>query len=131
MTKNNNILPEGWKTKTLGEIGIFLKGKGIAKAEIVEAGKPCIRYGEIYSEYNYFVEEFKSFIDETSAKNSEPIFKNDLLFAGSGETLEDIGKCVAYIKEDEAYAGGDIIILRPSSEDAHYLGYLLNSDSVK
>ena len=124
-------IPQGWKTKSLGQIGTFLKGKGISKSEIVEMGKPCIRYGQIYSEYNYFVEEFKSFIDETSAKNSEPIFKNDLLFAGSGETLEDIGKCVAYIKDDEAYAGGDIIILRPSLEDAHYLGYLLNSDATK
>lgn len=131
MTKNNNSIPQGWSVKSLGQIGVFLKGKGIAKTEIVETGKPCIRYGEIYSEYNYFVEEFKSFIDETSAKNSEPIYKNDLLFAGSGETLEDIGKCVAYIKEDEAYAGGDIIILRPNSEDAHFLGYLLNSKEVK
>ncbi|MCZ8330660.1 MAG: restriction endonuclease subunit S [Flavobacterium sp.] len=131
MTKNNNILPQGWQTKSLGQIGTFFKGKGIAKAEIVETGKPCIRYGQIYSEYNYFVEEFKSFIDETSAKNSEPIFKNDLLFAGSGETLADIGKCVAYIKEEEAYAGGDIVILRPNSEDAHYLGYLFNADEFK
>ena len=131
MTKSNNTLPHGWNTKTLGEIGTFLKGKGIAKAEIVETGKPCIRYGQIYSVYDYFVEEFKSFINETSAKDSERIYKNDLLFAGSGETLEDIGKCVAYIKDEEAYAGGDIIILRPNSEDAHYLGYLLNNDEFK
>lgn len=131
MTKNNNTIPQGWTAKSLGQIGTFLKGKGIAKVEIIETGKPCIRYGQIYSEYNYFVEEFKSFINEASANNSERIYKNDLLFAGSGETLEDIGKCVAYIKEEEAYAGGDIIILRPYSEDAHYLGYLLNSDEVK
>lgn len=131
MVQNKNILPQGWTIKTLGEIGIFLKGKGITKAEIVETGKPCIRYGEIYSVYNYFVEKFNSFIDETSSKTSEPIFKNDLLFAGSGETLTDIGKCVAYIKEEEAYAGGDIVILRPNSEDAHYLGYLFNADEFK
>ncbi|MEO8236265.1 MAG: restriction endonuclease subunit S [Flavobacterium sp.] len=131
MSKNNNIIPLGWTTKSLGQIGTFLKGKGITKAEIVETGKPCIRYGQIYSEYNYFVEEFKSFINETSANSSERIYKNDLLFAGSGETLVDIGKCVAYIKDDEAYAGGDIIILRTTSEDAHYLGYLFNADEFK
>jgi type I restriction enzyme S subunit len=131
MTKSNNTLPQGWQIKTLAQIGTFSKGKGITKAEIIETGKPCIRYGQIYSEYNYFVEEFKSFINEPSANNSERIYKNDLLFAGSGETLEDIGKCVAYIKDDEAYAGGDIIILRPNSEDAHYLGYLFNNDDFK
>lgn len=128
MSKN---IPQGWQIKSLAQIGTFLKGKGIAKAEITETGKPCIRYGQIYSEYNYFVEEFKSFIDENSASNSQRIYKNDLLFAGSGETLADIGKCVAYIKEEEAYAGGDIIILRPKSEDAHYLGYLFNTDAFK
>ncbi|OUD36300.1 restriction endonuclease subunit S [Flavobacterium sp. FPG59] len=131
MPNNNNTIPQGWQTKSLGQIGTFLKGKGITKAEIIETGKPCIRYGQIYSEYNYFVKEFKSFIDETSAKKSEPIFKNDLLFAGSGETLTDIGKCVAYIKDEEAYAGGDIVILRPNSEDSHYLGYLFNADEFK
>ena len=131
MTKSNNTLPRGWQIKTLAQIGSFSKGKGITKAEIVETGKPCIRYGQIYFEYHYFVEEFKSFINDTSAFNSERIYKNDLLFAGSGETLEDIGKCVAYIKDDEAYAGGDIIILRPKSEDAHYLGYLFNSDDFR
>lgn len=131
MNKSNNTLPQGWQIKTLAQIGTFSKGKGITKAEIVETGKPCIRYGQIYSEYNYFVEEFKSFINDTSANNSERIYKNDLLFAGSGETLEDIGKCVAYIKDEEAYAGGDIIILRPKSEYAHYLGYLFNSDDFK
>ncbi|MBE0392159.1 restriction endonuclease subunit S [Flavobacterium sp. PL002] len=127
----NKNIPQDWQIKTLDQIGSFSKGKGITKAEIVETGKPCIRYGQIYSEYNYFVEEFKSFINDESASNSERIYKNDLLFAGSGETLEDIGKCVAYIKDEEAYAGGDIIILRPNSQDAHYLGYLLNSDEVK
>jgi type I restriction enzyme S subunit len=131
MTKSNITLPQDWQIKTLAQIGTFSKGKGITKAEIVETGKPCIRYGQIYSEYNYFVEEFKSFINDESANNSERIYKNDLLFAGSGETLEDIGKCVAYIKDDEAYAGGDIIILRPNSEDAHYLGYLFNNDDFK
>lgn len=127
----NKNIPQGWQIKTLAQIGAFSKGKGITKVEIVNSGKPCIRYGQIYSEYNYFVEEFKSFINDESANNSQRIYKNDLLFAGSGETLEDIGKCVAYINDDEAYAGGDIIILRPNSEDAHYLGYLFNSDDFK
>jgi type I restriction enzyme S subunit len=30
----------------------------------------------------------------------------------------------------EAYAGGDIVILRPEREDSLYLGYYLNTDSI-
>jgi type I restriction enzyme S subunit len=52
------------------------------------------------------------------------------LFAGSGETKEEIGKCVGFVEDIEAYAGGDIVILRPSNADSVFLGYALNAPSV-
>jgi type I restriction enzyme S subunit len=52
------------------------------------------------------------------------------LFAGSGETKEEIGKCVAFIDDFEAYAGGDIVILRSHNADPLFLGYALNTDEV-
>ena len=56
-----------------------------------------------------------------------PIKKGDLLFAGSGETADEIGICVAYVGDEPAYAGGDIIVLRASGQDAVYLAHLLNA----
>jgi type I restriction enzyme S subunit len=56
--------------------------------------------------------------------------QGDILFAGSGETKEDIGKCVAFLDDFEAYAGGDIVILRPRGFDSRYLGYALNAAEV-
>jgi type I restriction enzyme S subunit len=53
-----------------------------------------------------------------------------VLFAGSGETKGEIGKCVAFVSEAEAYAGGDIVILRPRATDSQFLGYALNTPSV-
>lgn len=52
----------------------------------------------------------------------------DLLFTGSGETKEDIGKCVAFVGDEEAYAGGDIVIVSPNLEenDPLFLGFLMN-----
>ena len=53
------------------------------------------------------------------------------MFSCSGETKEDIGKCVAFISDERAYAGGDIIILTPTiSCDSKYIGYLCNAFSV-
>ncbi len=52
--------------------------------------------------------------------------QGDILFAGSGETKAEIGKCVAYLEVGEAYAGGDIVILRGHGQYPEFLGYYLN-----
>ncbi len=120
----------GWEEKVLGEIGSFSKGKGIRKDEVSTDGLPCIRYGEIYTMHDDFVREFSSFIAPSVALLSQKIKKGDLLFAGSGETAEEIGKCVAYLGDDEVYAGGDIVIFSPENADSRFLGYLMNSYHV-
>jgi type I restriction enzyme S subunit len=58
------------------------------------------------------------------------IRKGDLLFTASGETAEEIGKCVAYVGDEDAYAGGDTLIQSARSNIPEYLGYLLNHTSV-
>ena len=119
-----------WQVKRLGDVGVFFKGSGIKKDEVVADGLPCIRYGEIYTHHNDHVRPFSSFVTPETARQSTRLAKGDLLFAGSGETAEEIGKCVAYLWDDEAYAGGDIVILRPSGQSSAYLGYLLNHSSI-
>jgi type I restriction enzyme S subunit len=97
--KNTSIglVPNDWEVKRLGEIGIFSKGKGILKAQVLESGLPCIRYGEIYTTHHFVIKEFKSYISEEVASESQEILRGDILFAGSGETIDDIGKAVVYM----------------------------------
>jgi type I restriction enzyme S subunit len=64
------------------------------------------------------------------ARDSKRLKKGDLLFAGSGETADEIGKCVAFLGDEEAYAGGDIVILSPKGQNSMYLGYLMNHSSI-
>lgn len=123
-------IPEDWSALPLGLIGRFSKGKGITNAEKKKTGVPCITYGEIYTKYDFTIKEFHSFIDRESARASRKITKNDILFAGSGETLDEIGKCVAYTNETEAYAGGDIVIFSPDGVDSSFLSFVLNSDLI-
>lgn len=123
-------LPKTWKTYSVNELGVILKGKGIAKDEVLPEGLPCIRYGEIYTTYNNYFAETVSFINEKSAMQSQEIKNGDILFAGSGETVEEIGKCVAYVGSKKAYAGGDLVILRPKNVDSIFLAHVLNSDYV-
>ncbi len=120
-----------WKEVRLGEVGSFSKGSGITKEELIENGIPCIRYGEIYTVHHFVIRKYHSFISEQTASSSKQIKQNDILFAGSGETLEDIGKAVAFIGTDEVYAGGDLIIFSPQGGDSIFLSYIINSAFVR
>jgi len=119
-----------WEVKKLGDVGVFSKGRGIKKDEVVADGLPCVRYGEIYTHHNDYLKAFNSFITPATAKQSQRIQKGDLLFAGSGETAEEIGKCIAFLGDEEAYAGGDIVIFRPVDQDSKFLGYLMNQSNA-
>lgn len=123
---------KNWEKRRLSTLGKFFKGRGIKKDETKGAGLPCIRYGEIYTKYDRIVYETVSFIDEETSKNSELIKKGDVLFAGSGETVEDIGKAIVYSGDSDAYAGGDVIVLRlQDALEPTYASYLLNASFVQ
>ncbi len=126
-------IPKGWNIAKLENLGSFSKGKGIRKDEVMLNGYPCIRYGEIYKDFNFIVKKTHSFINCESAKNSEKIKRNDILFTGSGEKREEIGKAVAYMNDQEAYAGGDIIIFTPEQNaiGSYFLSYYLNTEGRK
>jgi type I restriction enzyme S subunit len=119
-----------WQATLLGRIGRFSKGRGIRKDQVRQDGLPCIRYGEIYTRHHDIVRNYGSFVSPEIAKQSQCLRSGDLLFAGSGETAEEIGKCVAFLDDCEAYAGGDIIILSPVGQDSRFLAYLMNQPAV-
>ena len=119
-----------WETKRLGEIGHFLKGSGVTRHDANSGRIPCVRYGEIYTTHNDYIRSFHSWISATVAATATPLEYGDILFAGSGETKGEIGKCVAFVTDTEVYAGGDIVILRPRDVNSLFLGYALNTPEV-
>jgi type I restriction enzyme S subunit len=124
------VIPEDWEARLLGSLGVFSKGQGIRKAEAASGDIPCIRYGEIYTHHNDVVRIYNSYISQEVAQTSKRIRKGDILFAGSGETKEEIGKAVAFLGDDEVYVGGDIVIFSPQAQSSEFLGYLLNTSIV-
>lgn len=70
-------------------------------------------------------------ISQPIADQSVKLEYGDIVFAGSGETHEEIGKCTAYVLDEPVYAGGDTIIFHPSIKcNSMFLGYLLNTPIV-
>lgn len=119
-----------WKVCTIGDIGLFSKGRGIKRDDVSDDGVACIRYGELYTRYKDYIITPVSRIPQEIALTAQQVETGDLLFAGSGETAEEIGRCAAYIGEEKVYAGGDIIILKPTGQNSLYLGYLMNHETV-
>ncbi len=124
------VVPAGWKEVRLGDLVPLSKGVGIRKNEVTPYGVPCVRYGQIYTDYNFVIGEIQTFVSPQVAGNSRRLRKGEILFAGSGETKEDIGKCIAYVEDVGAVAGGDIVVLTPQGADSRFLGYSLNSPNV-
>lgn len=125
---NFGIIPVDWNVKKCGEVGMFKKGKGISTTNTIEIGLPALMYGDIYMKYNTCFSSVDYKVSEQTAKNSTPASKGDLLFTCSGETAEDIGKCVIYQGSETIYIGGDIVIVTPKTcYDNLFLAYQQNS----
>lgn len=117
---------------SLGRLGRLLKGYGGTKADEVDAGVPCIRYGDLYTHHKEFIVDSRSFLDAKTAQGYFRLQRGDVLFAASGETLEDIGRSSEVLIEDEARCGGDTIVFRPSHSFApKFLGYALDSAAAR
>lgn len=123
-------VPVHWEVRRLAYFGVFKKGRGIARADITDEGVPAVLYGDLYTQYDLKTESLVKRTTPEVAASAEMICYGDLLLTGSGETKEDIGKCVVYLGKEVAYAGGDVIILRQSKVDSLFLSYVLNSTPI-
>lgn len=122
-------IPEDWEVQKVSEFGSFCKGSGISREESNTGELPAVRYGELYTTHNDYIKTFESHISNEVASKSKRLKHGDLLFTCSGETKEDIGKCVAFLGNEEAYAGGDLLILSPNINiDSLFYGFLLNTN---
>jgi type I restriction enzyme S subunit len=123
-------IPSHWKTLRLCNFGLFSKGKNITKGDLVETGKPVILYSHLYTTYSRLVKEPNFFISSDVEVNSTKIFKNTFLFTSSGESKEDIGKCILF-SGGETSVGGDQVIFELISScnfDPEFLSFSFNSD---
>lgn len=121
---------EPWCEVRLEDVGVFLKGRGVKRDDVRPSGVPCIRYGELYTDFANYAETTRSFVNQAVANTALPIHTGDVLFAGTGETRAEIGKCVAYVGEMPAVAGGDIVVLRGDGFHPIYLAMLANTPEI-
>jgi type I restriction enzyme S subunit len=121
-------LPTHWDVRLVRHLGRLLKGVGGTKEDAVDDGVPCVRYGELYTTHRGFIRTTRSCISPQRSAAYTPIYFGDVLFAASGEKMEEIGKSAVNLMAKPAVCGGDVIILRPNVEvHAPFLGYALDT----
>lgn len=121
-------LPAHWEVRELRQLGRLMKGSGGSKEDVVESGVPCVRYGDLYTTHSFFIEAARTRLTPERAAAYTPIHYGDILFAASGEKLEEIGKAAANMIHGEAVCGGDLILLRPTASVwPRFMGYAADS----
>lgn len=113
--------------KTLEEIATDIyRGAGIKRDETTLTGIPCVRYGEIYTSYNISFSKCVSFTQEDVVASPKYFEYGDILFAITGESIEDIAKSIAYLGNDKCICGGDIVVMKHKQEP-RYISYALST----
>ncbi len=114
--------------KPLGEVGEFIRGKRFTKKDyVVNDGVKVIHYGEIYTHYGTST---KDAISQVRAELSESLRyaePNDVIVASVGETVEDVGKAVAWLGEEKVAIHDDSYAIRHSL-NPKYLSYCLQTE---
>ena len=106
------------------------RGAGIKRDQVTEEGIPCVRYGEIYTTYNTWFDECVSHTKKEYVPNPKYFEHGDILFAITGESVEDIAKSIAYVGHDKCLAGGDIVVMK-HEQNPRYLAHVLNTSMAR
>ena len=124
------IQAEKVEWKTLGEVGTLIRGNGLQKKDFTETGVPAIHYGQIYTHYGFETKKTISFVSAELANKLRKVDKGDVVITNTSENLEDVGKAVLYLGEQQAVTGGHATIFKPNYEiiEGKYFVYFTQSD---
>lgn len=127
----SHYCPNGVEYKKIGDIATdVFRGYGIKKDQVTSTGIPCVRYGEIYTKYNLWFDSCFSHTDESLITNKKYFEHGDILFAITGESVEDIAKSCAYVGNEKCLAGGDIVVVK-HNQNPKYLSYALSTTDAR
>lgn len=115
---------------TLGEIGEFTRGNGLQKKDFQEEGNPVIHYGQIYTKYGFVADEVLSYVSDEIFSKLRKAQKNDILIATTSENVEDVGKSVVWLGEDEIGFSGDMYSYR-TDQNSRYIAYYFQTNAFQ
>lgn len=119
---------KGWEYKKLGEVGTFLRGKGIQKTDFVEKGWPCIHYGQLHTIFGVSTDKHLSNISQELYEKSIIASKNDVLVALTSEDVEGSCRSTAWLGNYDVAISSDAAVYKHSM-NPKFVTYYLRSNS--
>ena len=119
---------EGWTYKTFGEVGTFLRGKSIQKADFVEKGLPCIHYGQIHTKFGISVDRHLSEISQELYNKSIIASPGDVIIAITSEDLEGSCKSTAWLGDYDIAVSAHAAVFKHNL-NPKFIAYYLRSKS--
>ena len=116
----------GAEWKPLGEIGEFIRGKRFTKDDFVEEGIQVIHYGEIYTHYGVWADRVLSHVRNDMAESLRYAEPGDVVMTGVGETVEDVGKAVAWVGDERVAIHDDSYAFRHSM-NPKFISYAMHT----
>jgi type I restriction system specificity protein len=110
----------------LGDLGTFVRGGGLQKADFVEQGKPCIHYGQIHTIFGVSADSVVSMVSEEQFLRLKRASLGDLLIATTSEDDEAVAKATAWLGNESVAISGDMFLFRHSL-DPRYVSHFFAS----
>lgn len=120
--------PDGVQFKMLGDIAELVRGNGMPKVDLTDEGVGAIHYGQIYTRYGVAATETLSFVTPEAAKKLAKVNPGDLIITNTSENVEDVGKALAWLGNEQIVTGGHATVIR-HQQDPKYLAYWFQSES--
>ncbi len=120
------LCPKGVEYRALGDAGDVFRGRRFTKTDYVDEGLAAIHYGELYTHYGTSASQVITRVRADLAPNLRFVEPGDVVIAEVGETLEDVGKAVAWLG-DEKVAIHDGCYGFRSELDPTFVSYFLQT----
>lgn len=124
------LSPKGVPFRPMGEVGRFFRGRRFTKNDRVPTGIPSIHYGEIYTNYGTAARTALSHVREEIDDQLRYAEHGDVVFASVGETVEDVGKAVAWLGKSRVAIHDDCFAFR-SEQDPVFVAYFSQTAAFK
>ena len=104
----------------------MIRGGNFQKKDFTDSGVPCIHYGQIYTHFGIHTTSTLKYISPEVASKSKIAKTNDIVMAITSENVDDVGKCVAWLGDEDIAVSGHTAIIQ-HKQNAKYLSYYFHT----
>ncbi|MGF6886345.1 type I restriction enzyme S subunit [Nocardia sp. GAS34] len=116
----------GWMSAPLSKVGTLCRGRRFVKSDYVESGLGCIHYGQIYTDFGASATSTVTHLPESFRSSMRLAKPGDVVIAGTSENVEDVGKAVAWLGDDDVAVHDDCFIFQHDL-DPKFVSYFFAS----